>query len=165
MYVNGHMARALYGVHMQQNAPLPAQVPDAGDRLQSAHLVIGQHDGGQRRIRTNGLENVQHRHPAVPIHGQDGELDSALPFHGVQGVQHGGMLHRGGDHVAAPLPAGGDGPPQQEVVPLAAAGGEDDLIFVSIDAPSHLDPGLLKRLSGRPGVAVEGGRVPLLPLQ
>ena len=56
-------------------------------------------------------------------------------------------------------------PPQQEVVPLAAAGGEDDLIFVSINAPSHLDPGLLKRLSGRSGVAVEGGRVPLLSLQ
>ena len=66
--------------------------------------------------------------------------------------------------MAAPIPIRLYRAAEQIVVAFAAAGGEDDLPLVGADAPGHLAPGPFQGLSRLPGIAVEGGRIPLLPL-
>ena len=111
-HVHRDVSRRLDGVHMEEDPPLPAQGADAGNGLQRAHFVVGQHDGDQDRIRAQSREHIHHRHPAIPVHGKNGELDAPLPFQRIEGVQHRGMLHRRSDHMPALRMIGRDGPAQ-----------------------------------------------------
>ena len=124
----GDLQKALDGVGVQQGlGVLRRQAPgDVGDGVDISQFVIHQHAGHQRRIRPDGVQYLLRSDGAVLGRSQVGDL-VPLPLHPAAGLQHGAVLHGGGDDVAshvAVLPAGGgDGP----VVRLRAAGGEEQL--------------------------------------
>jgi hypothetical protein len=65
--------------------------------------------------------------PAAAVDGNDGHIE-AVPLQKSAGSEDCRMLDRTGDDVAALAPLGPGHPFEREVVGLAAAAGEDDLV-------------------------------------
>ncbi len=162
LHVHGPVARCLHRVAVEGDLLLPAERADLRDGLHGADLVVGKHDGDQRRILPDGgLQVLQTDHPVL-VHVQQRHL-KALFFQLVQGVQHGVVLEFGGDQVLFALPraqaGGGD---DGLVVGLRAAGGEIDLFGLGVEAFGDGLPGSLQGLGGVLAEGVEAGGVAVL---
>ena len=77
--VDRHPAGGLGGVGVQENAALPADPGDVGDRLEHADLVIGGHDRSKRGVGAQRLAQPIQVEQAVSLHRQLGELEPARP--------------------------------------------------------------------------------------
>ena len=122
-----HMTRCLNSVAVERDAALTAERADLLHGLDSAYLVIGEHDGDKTGILADGRCKLIKADDAVLMHVEQCNLEALLLKPG-KAVQHGMVLKLGGDKVLLALArtkAGGgeDG----LIVGLAAAGSEDYL--------------------------------------
>ena len=139
--IAGHLHKALHRVGMQQCAAL-AFLQESGDlrhREHAAGLVVHQHHADRRRILPQRLAHLLCANVAGLV-GLEIRHLIALLLQRPAGLQHGAVLHSGGDDMAAymaVLPQGGlNGP----VVALRAAGGKVQLLRL---AAHHHPLGLL----------------------
>ena len=156
--VQRDLAGCLNGIRVENHAPLSGNLADPVDRLQSARLVVGNHDGDQPSVRTHGSGDLLGIHHAFPSHGQVGDLDTPL-FKILAGVDHGMVLDLRGHQV----PGGFRGPfhdsADGQVVAFGAAGGEHDFVGLRVQQVSHLFPRQIQGLLGLLPISVNAGGV------
>ena len=157
----GHLEKGLDGVGVEKGggAGGPDGLRGLLHRQDGAQLVVHQHHGHQHRVRPQGGGQVLGVDVALAVGAQPGHL-IALIGQGADRLQHGGVLDGGGDDVAALPPAVLHGGPNGPVVPLGAAGGENELLRQAAHRLRHRGPVGLKPLRRRRAVGVPGGRVP-----
>ena len=118
---------------------------DVRDGIDIAQLVVDHHHADQGCVGPHGLQHLLCRDIAFAV-GSDAGYLIALLLHPLAALQHGAVLHSGGDDVAAQmavLPAGClDGP----VVALRAAGGEKQLLRLTAQGVRHGFPPALHLL-------------------
>ena len=136
----GDFQEALDRVAVEQGLRLCVdQLGRLGHRQDGPQLVVHQHHGYQRRIRPQGaLQIIQGDVPA-PVRLEIGDL-IPLPLQGLAGLQYGGVLIGGGDDVLSGVPAQLHRPLDGPVVPLAAAGGEEELLRPAAHGGGKLGP-------------------------
>ena len=142
--VNGRFAHGLHGIRMEQHAALASHFSHALDRIDIAHLVVGKHDGCQRRIRREGGCVFVKVKASLVVHAKVGH-PVALAFPVLHDAEHGGMFHAGGDEMAL-FRLGLDGRPDGGVVALRPAGGKDDFVRVCAQQTGHLLAGCFDRI-------------------
>ncbi len=105
-------------------------------------LIIHHHHGDRSRLRPHGLQYLGGGNIALLIRPQICHL-IPLALHPAAALQHGAVLHGGGDDVfshMAVLPAGGGNGP---VIPLGAAGGKVHSLYITSQSSRHdLPPAL-----------------------
>jgi len=94
--------KALDGITVEQGGgPRPPQGPRRLlNREHRAQLVVDQHHGHQRRVRAEGPGHLGRINVPRVVRLEVCHLVS-LPLQRLEGLQHGGVLHRGGDDVPA----------------------------------------------------------------
>ena len=103
--VDRHFAHGLGGVAVQQHAAAAAELPDLGQRLDHADLVVGQHDGHEDRVAADRLG--QSVDPSSPACGSGacttGSSVTSKPWRPkpVQRIEHGGVLGGHADDVSS----------------------------------------------------------------
>ena len=163
--VNGQMSHCLYGVGVEQHARLPAYGADLLDGEDAADLVVGVHHRHQTGIRPDSLLHLLGGNGAGVAHRQQRHLE-ALLLQTLQGVEDGVVLKGGGDDVLLALQ-----PPQLRsgqqrlIVGLTAAGGEEDLTGLAVQASGHGLTGALQQLGGVLAHTVQAGGVSVVVLQ
>ena len=95
---------------------------------------------------------------AFAIDGQVGGLE-ALALQLLDRVQHGVVLDGGRDQVAAAPDRSEGGAADRQVVGLAAAGGEDDVVGARVEHGGDVAPGAVERFAGLAPLEVDAGRV------
>ena len=101
-HVHGQVTHRLDGVGVEEHPVAAAHLPNFGDGLHRANLVVGVHDGHQTGLRGHGLLHLLGGHHAVFVDVQEGD-GKALLLQGLQGVEHGVVLKGGGDDVGLAL--------------------------------------------------------------
>ena len=130
-----------------------------GDGLDGADLVVGEHDADQRGVRPEGGLQLGGADKAVLVHVQESDLE-ALGLQGAQGVQDGVMLEFGGNKMLFALARPGPRRAAQGlVVGLAAAGGEDQLARLGVQAAGDLGAGLAEGFFGLLAEGIQAGGV------
>ena len=158
--VAGDLQKALHRIAVQQGAAvfLPQQAGHLLHREDAAGFVVHQHHAHQHRVLPQGLGHLLRRHMAGFVRGQVRHLVPLL-LQQLTRLQHGAVLHGGGDDVppgVAALPhGGGDGP----VVRLRAAGGEVQVLRPAPQGPGDNGPALLHQSLGLPAQGILGGGV------
>ena len=102
LHVYGQLPEGLYGIRMEQNAPLFCDGPDLSDGLYGADLIIGKHDADQDGIRPHSLSELSRIHKPVFVYLEICHLE-ALLFQICAGLKHRMMLDPGSDDMP-PLP-------------------------------------------------------------
>ena len=130
LHVHGNVADGLHRVRVERDAPLAAERADGLNGLDGADLVVGEHDGHERRVVPDGRGHVLDADDAVFVHIQQRHV-KALLTELVERVQHRMVLEFRGYQMLFPFASavsggGNDG----LIVSLAAAGGEHDLARV-----------------------------------
>ena len=162
--VDGQVTRRLNGVGVEQNALFPAHGADLLNGQDAADLVVGVHDRHQAGILPDGVGHLPGGDHAVFVDRQQLHLE-ALLLQLLQGVENGVVLEGGGDDVHLALAAAdGGGGKQGLVVGLAAAGGEDDLTGLAVQAPGHGLAALHQQLRRPLAHAVQAGGVAVVLL-
>jgi hypothetical protein len=156
--VEREQRRALHRVAVEEDALLPADRPDLGDRLEGADLVVGEHDRDEHRlVRDRVAELVEVDLPgAVDRKVRDARLPRPLEV--PAGVEHGLVLGHLRDHVVALLAIELDHALDRQVVRLGRAARPDDVLRPRPDEPRHLLARGLHRLLGLPPEAVAPAR-------
>ena len=130
LHIHGYMADGLHRVRVERDAPLAAECADGPDGLDGADLVVGEHDGHERRVLPDGRSHVLDADDAVFVHIQQRHV-KAFPAELIECMQHRMVLKLGGYQMLSSLTGavsgGGD---DGLIVGLAAAGGEHDLARV-----------------------------------
>ena len=121
------MADGLHRVRMERNAPLTAERADGADRLDGADLVVGKHDGHERRVLTDGRSHVLDADNTVFVHIQQRHVKT-LTAELIERMQHRMVLKLGGYQMFFPFTGavsggGNDG----LIIGLTPAGGKHDL--------------------------------------
>ena len=157
--IDGQVARRLHGVGMEQHALLPAHGADLLNGQDTADLVVGVHHRHQTGVLPDGVRHLLSGDHAVFMNRQQLHLKTLL-LQLFQGVENGVMLESRGNNVHLPLAAADGGGGQQcLVVGLAAAGGEDDLPGLAVQAPGHGLPALHQQLCRPLTHAVQTGGI------
>ena len=158
--IAGDLQKALHRIAVQQGPAvfLPQQAGHLLHREDAAGFVVHQHHAHQHRVLPQGLGYLLRRHMAGFVRGQVRHLVPLL-LQQLTRLQHGAVLHGGGDDVppgVAALPhGGGDGP----VVGLGAAGGEVQVLRPAPQGPGDNGPALLHQSLGLPAQGILGGGV------
>ncbi len=105
---------------------------DLGDRLDRAHLVVGEHDRDEDRLVVERRLELVGVHPAVAVDRQLDDLEAEL-LEVAQRVPDRVVLDRRGHDAMAARLAGPRRALEREVVRLGAAGREDDLAALRVE--------------------------------
>ncbi len=158
--IAGHLHEALHRVGMQQGAAM-ALLQKPGDLRHGEHaagLVVHQHDADHRRVLPQRLTHLSGGDMAGLI-GLEIRHLTALLLQRAAGLQHGAVLHGGGDDMftrMAILPQGGlNGP----VVALRAAGGKVQLLGLAAHRTGDNGPIALHHLFRLLSHGVLGGGI------
>src|SRR5690606_11687943 len=141
------------------------QLRDLRHRLDRADLVVGPHHADQGDAVAVPLQLGGERldvHPAVPVHRQPRDARALVRPQPGDGVEHGVVLDRAGQHPVTArvrLPARPEQALHREVVALGAARSEDHLRGSGAERRRHPFPRLLHPAAGTPARVVQGGRV------
>ena len=155
--IAGDLQKALDGIAVEQGPAffLPQQPGRFLHRKHAARLVVYQHHAYQHRVLPQGVRHLLHGDLARFVRGQVCHLIPLLLEPSAR-LQHGAVLHGGGDDVppcVAALPhGGGDGP----VVGLGAAGGEMQVLRPASQGPGHRGPASLHQLLCLPAQGILG---------
>ncbi len=144
-YVQAECAAGLDGVGVERHLVGAGDGADLGDRLNSAHLVVGVHDADQRRVGPDGLFHRSGVHQAVAVHRHVGHVKAKVLLQLLDGVADGVVLDGRGDDVVllgAVAPLKGHAA-QGQVVALGAATGKDDLVGRAAQDVGHRLAGLI----------------------
>ena len=101
VHLDGDLADGLGTVAVHQGAVAVGDFSDLGDGLDGTDLVVGVHDGDQRRFRRDGLLNLSSVNHAVLVDRQVGGAEP-VRLQVAADLGHGRMLDRRGDDVVAP---------------------------------------------------------------
>ena len=127
LHVHGDVADGLHRVRVERDAPLAAERADGLNGLDGADLVVGEHDGHERRVLPDGRSHVLDADNTVFVHIQQRHVKT-LTAELIERMQHRMVLKFCGYQMFFPLTGavsgGGD---DGLIVSLAAAGGEHDL--------------------------------------
>ena len=160
-HIDRQIPGSLHGVGVEQHTVRAAQAADLLHGLHRADLVVCRHDGDKRRVFPQGRFHFFGAHEAVAVHGQPC-YGKAFLLQRSAGAEHGRVFKRRGDEAALslrshPVRRGAKRP----VVAFRAAGGEEDLLRIGVQAGSkipprllHGAPGLLPQTIERRGVAI-----------
>ena len=131
-----YLHEALHRVAVQQGGGvlLPQQRRRLPYREHAARLVVHQHHGHQRRVLPQGGGHLLHSDIAVPPRLQAGDLIALLRQPSAR-LQHGAVLHSGGDDVLALVPVLPQGGLYRPVVAFRAAGGEIQAFRLAAQRP------------------------------
>ena len=127
LHIHGNVADGLHRIRVERNAPLAAERADGPDGLDGADLVVGKHDGHERRVLPDGRSHVLDADDAVFVHIQQRHVKAFLAEL-IERVQHRMVLKLGGYQMFFPFTGavsggGNDG----LIIGLAPAGGKHDL--------------------------------------
>ncbi len=125
----------------------PGQLGNFPDGLQSACLVVGQHNGDEGGIGFDGTPNLLWVHKAKSVHREHGHTDSQF-FKEQERVYDSGMLHSRGDDMEISWISQIDDPFQNHVIGFTATRGEDNFVPLAAQEHGHLLPTLLKSFFG-----------------
>ncbi len=124
----------LDGIDVQEHAlAAPDGLRDVGDRLDRADLVVGEHDRDQDRAVGEGRLELVRIHAPVAVDRQLHDLEAEL-LEMAERVADGVVLDGGGHDPVAVRLAGPGRALEREVVRLRAAGREDDLAWLGVEA-------------------------------
>ena len=157
--VGGHLADPLRAVGVEDHALLVAEPADLGHLVDGADLVVRPHDAHEDRVGPHGRAHHLGGDHAVGRRIQEGHVE-ALALQALAGIEHGLVLDRASDDVAAALLPGGSlgidlgGALHGEVVALGGAAGEDDFLRVGADQAGGLLAGGLDAVLGIPAETV-----------
>ena len=148
LHVDRDVSGSLHRVGVEPHAAPAADFTDFPDGLQGADLIVCVHDRHQGGVLPNGGFHLLGPDNAIAVHFQIGDLE-ALLFKSGTGVQNSVVLKFGGDQVLLSLfgqqvRRAFDGP----VVGFAAAGGEEDLVRIGVQAFRHVAPRRFQRSLG-----------------
>lgn len=157
----GHFAKGLHGIAVNQNAPGLAVPDQVRQREQGARFVVGKHG---REQKGGVVQRVQQRLEiyAAPAQGYGHDLHlKPQAFAPVRRLAHGRVLHRGDDQfLAFFLPRGQCRAHDGQIVRLGAAAGKNDLkgghaerLGHLVARPFHRRPGTQAHLVNGTGVA------------
>ena len=132
-----HMPEGLDGIGVKTDAALTGDLPDLGDGLQRADLIVGVHDAHEDRPARDRLRHILRIHETLGIHGEKCHLE-ALPFQEVAGLHHGVVLDGRGDDVISLLAVGPGDPLDCKIVALRPAARENDLGGLRPQKGGHL---------------------------
>ena len=123
--IAGDLQKALHRIAVQQGAAvfLPQQAGHLLHREDAARLIVYQHHAHQHRVLPQGLGHLLRRHMAGFVRGQVRHLVPLL-LQQLTRLQHGAVLHGGGDDVLAGVASLPDGGLYGPVIRFRAAGGE-----------------------------------------
>ncbi|MNX97399.1 hypothetical protein D3C86_1297620 [compost metagenome] len=162
--VDGHLARALGGVHVQQHALGAGDFADGREVLDRADLVVGVQDAHEDGVGADGRLEGREVDQAEAIDVQVGDLVAQALQVGA-GVEGRLVLDLGGDEVLALLGVHLGDALEGEVDRLGGPGGQDDLLAAGVapvvqraDQQGDLLAGLLDALLGGPPVGVVAAR-------
>ncbi len=136
---------------MEGDAARLADPADGADRVDRAHLVVGEHDrdeGGSIGDRLGDRSGID---PAVFVARDDRQGEPVLTGEPAERVEHGPMLDARTDEVILPLGLLREGGSlEREVVGLGRPGGEDDLRRLGPDQRGNLFPSRVDRVARLP---------------
>ena len=160
LHREGQLEKALHRVAVQQRLGirLLERAGDAGEVVDSAGLVVHQHERDEHRVRPERVGDRLHGYCTALVRGEAGDLIAAA-FQLVERLAYGVVLREGTDDVAA-LGARGKGAGEQRpVVGLGAAGGEHQLLRLAAEAEGDLAPCSVEHALGLTPPRVRGARV------
>ena len=105
IHINGHLAKGLHGVCMEEDAMLPGNPADFRYRLNGADFIVGKHNRNQDGGGADGFFQFIQLHNPKLIHIQIRHLKPLL-LQPLAGVQHGMVLNLAGDDVVPLGPIG-----------------------------------------------------------
>ena len=144
------MACGLHSVRVEKHAALAAKRTDFFDRLDGAGFVVGIHDRNKAGRVGEGSSDLCGGYDTVLLRTQQRNREALLLQH-LERVQDSVMLHRCRDDVAlALLPADSCGADKRLIICLAAAGGEEKLLWRTVQKLCQL----LARAEQRCGAAL-----------
>jgi hypothetical protein len=143
VHVGGDLSHRLGGVGMDENAVLAGDAADLGDRLDGAHLIVGMHDADENGLRRNRPGHIVGIDPAEAVDRNDAHVE-ALPIQEAAGPEDCPMLDGTDNDVVALAPQRPGHPFEREVVGLAAAAREDDLVALGAEHRRDLAARFLK---------------------
>ena len=134
--IDGHVARGLHRVGVEQNARFMAGLADLRDGLDGSDFVVGEHDGDKTGVLADRIFDLLRRNETGFMHIQQRHLE-ALFLELRERMQDRVMLKLCRDDVLLAL-ARTDNSRRADglIVGLAAAGGEGDLSGLRADARS-----------------------------
>src|SRR5205823_1317066 len=151
--VHRDLADRLGGVRVEDDPLLFRELPDRGDVLDRADLVVREHDRDEDRLVRDRLLHVVHVHEAVRLH-RDGRHLAPLPLEPLAGVEPRALLDRRRDDVVTLLAVHLGDAFQRQVDRLGATRGEHDLLGVArADEARDLRP---RGVDGALGLPPEG---------
>jgi len=153
-------ARGLHGIGMEGDAFGAADGGNFLDGKDDTGFVVGEHDGDQCGVLSDGLMNLVYFQLTGPINWNPGHFASAF-FEGLPKLDIGRVFHGSGDDVAF-TGLGGQGTVKSSVVTFGAATGENNLSRIRVDQSGDLLAGGLDRLGHAVAKAVGTGGVPPL---
>ena len=156
----GKFQKPLHGVGVQQGVGLvPFEyLRGLGHGLDGSRLVVHQQHGHQHRVRPQGLFQGFDADMPRGVRVQIGHLIS-LHLQRLARLQHGGVLHGGGDDVLPLVPPQMNRQLHRPVVPLGPAGGKIQLLRPAAQRLRHRRPVLRHRLGRLGPQGIQGGGV------
>jgi hypothetical protein len=156
--VDGHVARRLGGVHVDQHTALPAAGHHLVDRLRRADLVVAPLEVDERGVGPHRRHQLVSIHPAPAVAPHQGQLvpGGTEPY--------GGVLHGRRDHVGSPsgpgvLSSTSGGTVDRGGDRLGGAAREHHLSAARPEERRHLFPRLLDRHARHPALVVDAGGI------
>jgi hypothetical protein len=143
-HVGRNLADGLGRVGVKQDAALARDARALCDRFDGADLVVGVHDGDEDRARRDGAAQIGGIDAAGAVDRQVGHL-RAQAFEEAARLDDGRMLDRGGDDVVALVVQREEHALQRQIVGLAAAAGENDLVVLAPKQRRHLAARIFER--------------------
>ena len=154
-----HIRSGLHGIDVEQHATVAADLfGDLGDRLDRAHLVVGEHDRDQDRAVGDRRVQLVRVNPPVAIHRQLDDLEPEL-LEIAQRMPDGVVLDRRGHDPMTTALARPCRALEGEVVRLGPAGCEDDLAGLGIQARGDSLVRIVERGARGTAERVGGARV------
>lgn len=142
------LADRLSGVGVDKNPSFVSDRGDGSDGLDCADLVVREHDAHQDRPGRDCPANILGVDQAGSIDRNDGH-PSTEPLQEPKGLEDRGVLDSRRDDVVAAFPKGEEDPLEGEVVGLAPAAREDDLIGTAAEEFGNLGAGTVEKRSRR----------------
>ena len=157
--VDGFLAGALDGVGVEEDAATGADFAEIRHGLADAGLVVGAHDEDERGVGPDGAGEVVGIDEAGIVHIEIRDLEVAVAFERLKGMEDGVVFGLGGDEMS-PLPAIGEGEALDgEVAAFGAAGGEDDFGGFCLQPRGDGVAGGIDLAPGAAALGVEAGGV------
>ena len=158
VHVDRRVRGELHGVDVELRRVPAHDLPDLGDRLDRADLVVRGHHADERRALGERIGHGERVDAAGSVHGEDGHVEVAA-LEDRDAVQDGLVLDGGRDDVAPARARGPGDALDREVVGLGPAAGEDDLPRLRVDGAGDDLAGLVDALARPPAAPVQARRV------